>query len=355
MLSWIWSKNNKNDDLKNETPVNDDQKIIPTEVISLSRTDSFHKYAIQSILIAFDKYIITGSNSYIRVSKIDNAEITREISEPFDWVNDISIVHGSNPLLVTAHGDGIVRVFDFFDSTVPARELLAHSGSVLAIDVLQGPTPRIVSCGYDGTAIVWDSTSGEVLGTLIGHKHPILAMAVSHGPFSMAVTGDGGGVVIGWDLASYQAVGIRQASTSAVRSLAVADGDKPIVVVGRQDGTVQLYMLRSGHLIMTLQAHTEAVRSLSIYGSADNIGAALMLTGSSDVTLRLWSLSGDLIATLQQEGSEIYSTDLTQGGLSLRIVSGGADKVVRLWEIGEMSTKILLEAVKKHSVIFIEK
>lgn len=237
----------------------------------------------------------------------------------------------------------------FFDTSIGSRELLAHSGSVLAIDVLQGPSPRIVSCGYDGSAIVWDSLSGEILGTLNGHKHPILSMAVSHGPFSMAVTGDGGGVVIGWDLASYQAVGVRQASTSAVRSLAVVDGEKPIVIVGRQDGTVQLYVLRTGHLLMTLQAHTEAVRSISIYGTADS--AALMLTGSSDVSLRLWSLSGDLIATLQQEGSEVYTTDLTQGGLSLRIVSGGADKVIRLWEISAASLKILLEAVKKQITI----
>lgn len=57
----------------------------------------------------------------------------------------------------------------------------------------------------------------------------------------------------------------------------------------------------------------------------------LMVSGSADSTLKLWSLkTNSLEIDLPGHADEVYAVDWSTDGL--RVASGGKDKVLRLWQ-----------------------
>lgn len=115
----------------------------------------------------------------------------------------------SEQRLVTAHDDGIVRIWSPEKNDAPEKELTGHTGPVHAVKSLPGQANLIVSAGEDGTARVWDINTGAQ------------ARSMSHGSSvsDIALSPDGGVVVT---------VG----SDGAVRSWNANDGNKTGEIAG---------------------------------------------------------------------------------------------------------------------------
>ena len=183
-----------------------------------------------------------------------------------------------------------------------------------------------------------------MLGNLVGHNHAILCVAVSQRSLPIIVTGDGGGTVIGWDLANFKLIGKRQSSTSAVRAIAISQGRKTLVVIGRQDGTLQIVALRSGQLIRSLVGHSEAIRALDIWGSTDDEDPPLVVSGSTDCSIKIWNLlSGEELLQLKEKVDEICAMAVTQGD-GLTVVSVGTERIIKIWK----ELKIVRSTVTNH-------
>ena len=101
------------------------------------------------------------------------------------------------------------------------------------------------------------------------------------------------------------------------------------------DGTVRLWEVQSRRLIATLQGHTSGVRGVAM--SADG---HLVVSGSEDGTVRLWSFdtttpnrSGAArpLATLEGHTGCVWSVALAQDGRTLASIS--EDGTVRVWDL----------------------
>ncbi len=82
----------------------------------------------------------------------------RDIFGDFEYVTALAVVYGITPLLVSAHSDSYVRLWDYFDedNDTPLARLVGHNNAACALAVLQGPEPVVFSASYDGTIRVWD-------------------------------------------------------------------------------------------------------------------------------------------------------------------------------------------------------
>ena len=98
------------------------------------------------------------------------------------------------------------------------------------------------------------------------------------------------------------------------------------LVSGSSDMTLKLWDGASGQLIRTFQGHFGRVTSVAF--SSDG---TRLLSGSSDMTLRLWdAASGQLVRTFQGHAAVISSVALSHDGT--RLLSGQEDATLAVWD-----------------------
>jgi len=146
-------------------------------------------------------------------------------------------------------------------------------------------SPNGKALAVAGAAAVWLYSADDLTlhGTLHGHVGPVKGVAVNH---------DGSQV----------------ASASA-------------------DTTVRIWDLAQGGEATVLQGHTDAVN-----GVAFDSSGTMLVSCSADQTVRLWNaLKGEIRSVFEGHGSEVTCVAFTP---DLRIVSGGRDTTLRLWNTG---------------------
>jgi WD40 repeat protein/serine/threonine protein kinase len=247
------------------------------------------------------------------------------------------------------------------------RTLVGHKGGVIAV-VFSPDGQRLVTGGKDGTARVWDASTGKELFVLRGHRSQVSAVAFSPDG-QWLVTGSTDGTVRVWDAGRRREVWMLQSKTAdPVWAIAVTlDGKR--VVAACEDATARVWDAASGQELFTLKGHTGRVWSV-----AATPDGRRLITGSADRTARVWdatsgrellpplkhpwdvtsvaiSANGQMLLTvtgdpglakcwnavhgrelpsLRENTRTISSMTLTPDGK--RVVTGGRDGVVRVWD-----------------------
>jgi WD40 repeat protein len=112
----------------------------------------------------------------------------------------------------------------------------------------------------------------------------------------------------------------------SIWSVAIDSADR-LVLSASSDGTVRVWEVSSGRHVRTLSGHEGWVNSVAV--SADG---ELALSGSSDGTVRVWEVSsGRHVRTLSGHEGWVNSVAVSADGeLAL---SGSSDGTVRVWEV----------------------
>ena len=214
------------------------------------------------------------------------------------------------------------------------RHRLLHDSRVSSI-AFSPNGKTLVSGSSDRTVRLWDVATGQLIRpSLHGHEAAVTSVAFSPDGQTI-VSGSVDQTVRLWDVATGQLIRpplhghedvIRSVAISPVR-VATPSGLSYLIVSGSSDKTVRLWELATGQPFgQPFQGHTAAVNAVDF-----SPNGAIIVSGSSDKTLRLWhAITGQPIGQPFQ-GHEALSVAFSPDGKT--IASGDGDDTLRLWDV----------------------
>jgi WD40 repeat protein len=281
---------------------------------------------------------------------------------------------GADAPIFSVAADRSVRSWSLATATVRGTRFSGHESWVTAL-VLTPDGKKLISGSWDGTVRVWDVETGKADPILESHKSKIYSVAVSRDG-KRAASGGGNGEVYLWDLESnselahleghdeeteingiaYTPDGKRVVTASAdgeIRIWEVPSGKDLGKITGPKEGFLALaltqdgkkalvacgsacilYDLESKKELLRLAGHTGLVNTLAFSPDGSRI-----LTGSADRTVRLWDGgTGKELRKIEAHAGYVKAVQFTADGASAASV--GYDHVNRLWDLrnGQMIT-----------------
>ncbi|HLY27920.1 MAG TPA: WD40 repeat domain-containing protein [Aggregatilineales bacterium] len=263
---------------------------------------SGHTDAVTSVAFRPDgKYIVTGSQDRTAlVWEVSSGQSLLGFSGHYLGVNIIAFSPDGKYVL-TGGGDGYARLWDSRPGHY--QSLHSYGGFVGRVtSVAFSPDGQFLLTGsYDGMARLWDVNSIDAvnsannangatvpnsiqdLRTFSGHTGAVMSVAFS--PDGKEVlTGSADGTARLWDASSGQSLRTFSGHTDWVHSVAFSPDGK-YLLTGSSDRTARLWDASTGQAIRTFTGHSGAVNSVAFSPDGQYV-----LTGSDDQTARLWDV-----------------------------------------------------------------
>ena len=205
---------------------------------------------------------------------------------------------------------------------LPEAQILGgHSGYVTAV-AWSPDGHHILTASNDGTARIWDATTGDNTLTLT-HTNSLSVVAWSPDGHHI-LTGSEDGTVRIWDAATGDNT-LTLTHKASVTAVAWSPDARHILTVSR-DRTVRIWDATTGDNTLTL-THTDPVTAVAWSPDARHI-----LTGSDDGTARIWdATTGDNTLTL----TDTHATSVTAVAWSPdghHILTASRDRIARIWD-----------------------
>lgn len=206
-------------------------------------------------------------------------------------------------------------------------QLRGHTDRVTCVATSRGKK-QALSGSLDGTAILWDLSSGDALKTLSGHQAGITSLDFSEDG-NLGVTGSRDGTAILWDSntgKALQTFRMKPALLSWVLDVALSP-DGQFAALALSDETAVVWDLTSGRTRHILKGHTDFIAGVAI--SPDS---RLVATTSLDETCRVWDVAtGEVLAVLRGQGDGMLSAVFSPNGE--HIATCTSSNVVQNWKI----------------------
>jgi len=338
-----------------------------TEIKTLTVDDSLSSRLLLSWLpvpIAFSpdgKKIVSGSPSdAIKVWNADSGTVLMSLKGHEEFLTGLAFTPDGNRI-VSSSNDRTLRIWD----ASTGQQLIVLKGHEDRINevAISPDGKRIVSVSLDRTAKVWDVTTGAELIELRGLDKAVRSVVFSNDGARIA-TGGGAGKIKVWDAANGTELTTLLGHIGSVKGVAFSPDDKRIVS-GSGDGTIKIWepgfdrtasvtldrkyrdMAYSpdGKHIVTSVVKDRSIRILDAAtrdelmkidgpvgrGTFFSPDAKRIISGSVDGNdIDIWDVSsGRKLMTLSGHEGPIWSASYSPDGT--RIVSGGEDKTVRVW------------------------
>jgi len=249
--------------------------------------------------------------------------------------------------IVYGSWDGLSRVWDTKADRIRV-EMQVYTGSVRSV-AFSPDGNRIVSGYGDNSVHVWDGVTGDQLRELQGHTQSVDSVAFSSDG-NRIVSGSRDQSVRVWDAKTGEQLRELQGHTGWVHSVAFSsDGNR--IVSGSRDNSVRVWDAKMGEQLRELQGHTSLVSSAdklvpiwdgkqprkkqrymnTIASVAFSPDGNRIVSGSADKSVRVWDAkTGEQLRELQGHTGYVTSVAFSPDGN--RIVSGSWDKSVRVWD-----------------------
>ena len=203
------------------------------------------------------------------------------------------------------------------------RRLAGHTSEVLS--VAYGPDGKTIASGdNDGTLLLWDTATGNIVQTFTGHDYTVNSVAFSPDG-RMLLSGSYDQTVRLWDVATGKE--IRQFDDPGdVTSVAFSPDGKTAVSSG-YDGRLILWNVADGREIAQFREEGEP-----LYSAVFSPDGRSILVASADKKLRLWDVASEqLIRTFAGHTDEVNTAAFSPDGKT--IISGSDDRTLRLWDV----------------------
>ena len=254
----------------------------------------------------------------------------RSRSASFDPRDGSRIVIGDDNGRVTVWAPG---------QNAPALVIEAH-GDWVSSAVFSPDGSKILSAGYDGTAIVWDAENGNQLLVLDSQDGAVVEDAQFSDDGSRIVTSSRNNTAQIWDSSSGEKLTQLIGHTDFVLT-AIFSHDGNYVYTGGYDNTIKKWDAKTGALLQTMTGHTGRVDDLDI--SPDD---TLLVSGSADTTVKVWELkTGKEIFSYQGNNEDTNSVAFNTDGS--RILTASSDETTKEFTI---NYDRLLEVVQQYEL-----
>ncbi len=185
---------------------------------------------------------------------------------------------------------------------------------------------RIVTASIDGTARVWDTSTGALVANLKLVPIPLRSAQFSPDGKWIVTVGQTDSTGRIWDATTgaqlFMLVGHTGNLTSAVYS---ADGNR--ILTASSDHTARLWDAATGAPLVTFTGHSDTVNSALFSPDGSRV-----VTASADNTARIWDAKtgATIVPPLTGHTAEIFKASFSVDGS--RVISASADHTARVWD-----------------------
>jgi WD40 repeat protein len=303
-------------------------------------------------LFLFNDYLIIscGTDNKIKIWDALTGQLLNTLIDHTNWINSVAF-SPDGLKIISGSSDCSVKIWDTQSGQL-LNTLNSHRNAVSSV-AYSFDNSRIASSSHDHSVKIWDAHTGQLLNTLVGHTDIIFSVAFSFDSSRIASGSRNHSIKI-WDAYSGQllntlidlgitpVLGRHKSHNSAVFNVAYSP-DNLKIISGNEDSRIKIWDAQSGQLLDTLidpgiinyGSHASSV--LSVAFSFDNL--RIVSGGSYDNIIKIWNASplkgnvvqtGQLIRTLDGHTDWVNSVAFSPD--NLRIVSGGRDGYIKIWD-----------------------
>ncbi len=219
------------------------------------------------------------------------------------------------------HSGGIDETV-FFSTLIQGWRTLSFAEGVLSVD-WSPDGDRLASSSKDGTIIIWDIESSNILMTLTGHAQDVTSVVWNPDGHHLASSSDDNSIII-WDIEHTEAAITLLGHSDWVGSLAWSSNNR--LASGSDDDSLIIWDIESGKAITTLAKHTDNIHSID--WSPDG---SRLASGSKDSNVIIWDVeSGEALTTLSEHTDLVWVIAWSPDGDLL--ASGAWDDSIIIWD-----------------------
>lgn len=302
-------------------------------------------------------------------------KLMRVISGHLGWVRALA-VEPNNEWFASGAGDRTIKIWNMATGALRLT-LTGHISTVRGLAV-SPRHPYLFSCGEDKMVKCWDLETNKVIRHYHGHLSGVYTLAL-HPRLDLLVTGGRDGVCRVWDMRTRSNVHVLSGHKGTVADIKCQEAD-PQVISGSLDATVRLWDLAAGKSMGVLTHHKKGVRALATHPTEFTFASAstgsikqwkcpegdfmqnfdgqnaiintlsvndenVMFSGGDNGSMSFWDWKTGYqfqsIDTMAQPGSldaEAGIMASTFDRTGLRLITGEADKTIKIWKEDENAT-----------------
>ncbi|KAG9248730.1 WD40-repeat-containing domain protein [Calycina marina] len=302
-------------------------------------------------------------------------KLMRVISGHLGWVRSLA-VEPENKWFVSGAGDRTIKIWDLATGNLKLT-LTGHISAVRGLAV-SPRHPYLFSCGEDKMVKCWDLETNKVIRHYHGHLSGVYTLAL-HPTLDVLVTGGRDGVARVWDMRSRANIHVLGGHKGTLADLKCQEAD-PQIITASLDSTVRLWDLAAGKSMGVLTHHKKGVRALTIHpkeftfasGSTNSIkqwkcpeGSFMqnfdghnaivntmsvnednvLFSGGDNGSMSFWDWKSGHRYQAMDAIAQPGSLDAEAGVMTsmfdrtgLRLITGEADKTIKVWKQDENAT-----------------